>query len=321
MGPRPRILSPLFAATLVAGAIGLSATSVSQGTTTGPRAHAADASWKIAPPPALPRAAQSRVTGVSCVSASACMAVCNADDATTTLQNTQPQNPRSFSEIWNGVSWTVVPIAPAGPNPVLRGLSCASATFCVAVGDTEARPGYVAGQHAFIETWDGTVWHLEPHPATALASSVLNGVACVSSTYCVAVGDQENVTTSGLNFRQYVLAEVWNGTRWSVQRPPRAARHGEYLLGVSCASGACMAVGGYNANPGTGIGIGHPLAERWDGRRWTVQHLSDYGLYGPELASVSCVSRAFCLAVGHYATSQQTTAPGPFAARWNGKGW
>ena len=163
---------------------------------------------------------------------------------------------------------------------------------------------------------------LQPRPATELASSVLSGVACPSSTYCVAVGRQENDDTSGLDFRQHLLLDVWNGARWSVQRMPRAAPwQGEELQGVSCASGACMAVGSYNANPGPGIEEGQPLAERWDGRRWTVQRLSDRKLYFPELTSVSCVSRSFCLAAGRYATSQNVTAAGPFAARWNGKHW
>ena len=285
------------------------------------RAHAADASWTVVPTPGAPGAVESLLTSVSCVSASSCMAVGNSDDAHPTLDSPQPQNPGSFSESWDGASWTVEPIAAAGPYPVLRRVSCASATFCVAVGYTEEKPGYPAGQRALLETWDGAAWHMAPRPATALPSSVLNDVACTSSSYCVAVGTQEKVVTSGLGFRQYVLVDAWNGTRWIVQRMPRAARYGEELLGVSCASRACMAVGSYNANHVPGVGDGQPLAEHWDGRRWTVDHLSDRNLYFPELKSVSCVSRSFCLAVGQYETSQNATAAGPYAARWNGKRW
>ena len=75
----------------------------------------------------------------------------------------------------------------------------------------------------------------------------LSGVSCTSGSACIAVG------SFGPGYGP--LAERWNGSSWSLQRPPDPAD--DYGFdGVSCASSRhCIAVGGGD----------EPLAERWDG--------------------------------------------------------
>ncbi len=92
---------------------------------------------------------------------------------------------------------------------------------------------------------------------------------------------------------------------WSIQTLASPVVLNEQLSAVSCASRtACVAVGS---------GAGVSVAERWNGRRWSLQRtVASQGA----LSGVSCTARTFCAAVG--------TAGGrgkPLAERWNGRGW
>jgi len=92
-----------------------------------------------------------------------------------------------------------------------------------------------------------------------------------------------------------------------------------YLNAVSCSSPtACTAVGtGY----GTTYATRQPLAERWNGVRWTVQTIPSHptGSTTAVLSGVACPSASVCFAVGSL-----TVGTGPtyvLAERWNGKSW
>ena len=100
----------------------------------------------------------------------------------------------------------------------------------------------------------------------------------------------------------------WNGTRWRSQaisgqftKPP--------LTGVSCSSAtACTAVGGQDA-PAQG------LAERWDGRTWSLQHLRlPATAHAITMTAVSCPAANACTAVGFAGTLT-------LAEHWNGHSW
>jgi hypothetical protein len=67
-------------------------------------------------------------------------------------------------------------------------------------------------------------------------------VSCTSATSCTAVGSYQFSFLSLFN----TLAEVWNGTTWSLQSTPNNLNAGSNILsGVSCgASDKCTAVGG-----------------------------------------------------------------------------
>jgi hypothetical protein len=157
----------------------------------------------------------------------------------------------------------------------LSGVSCTSATACVAVGRDGNRP--------LVESWNGMVWSIQDNP---VPGGWLSGVSCVSATACVAVGS-DGVAA---------LVEGWDGTDWSIQntRVPAGARNST-LRGVSCTSKtACTAVGGYASAHGTNLA----LVERWNGSGWSVQHTPRVG--DASLAGVSCPSRRACIAVGEF---------------------
>ena len=110
--------------------------------------------------------------------------------------------------------------------------------------------------------------------------------------------------------------------------PPNAA-----LTSVSCPSATfCMAVGtsdfGFDH---LGIDLLGPIAtfaERWDGSAWAVLPTPAAGP-SPVLASVSCVSATFCVAVGATHTSGRQSIGGflggtkarPIVEVWNGTAW
>ena len=105
---------------------------------------------------------------------------------------------------------------------------------------------------------------------------------------------------------------VASATEWTSQPTPRLAREHTAptsdLAAVSCSSPtACMAVGNESRSVGAPIS---PLAERFNGARWTIQKLprEPHG----KLLAVSCTSSRSCLAVGALESTCDAHDPVPF---------
>jgi hypothetical protein len=114
------------------------------------------------------------------------------------------------------------------------------------------------------------------------------------------------------------LAEVWDGSSWTIQQTPSPNGDGPGLPGfngISCTSAtACTAVGTYSDN-----GL-RPLVERWDGSSWTIQTAAvPPGADTAELSGVSCTSATRCTAVG--VTNSSTHCCVPLAEAWDGTTW
>lgn len=125
----------------------------------------------------MPRPAGNNITltGVSCTQPAACTAVGYTSNGA--LQQT------AAVERWNGTRWAIQnDAAPA--QTILFGVSCSSAQACTAVGE-DVSPTAVA------EHWDGTSWTLQPtpQPRSTTTGAGFNGVSCLESSYCTAVGD------------------------------------------------------------------------------------------------------------------------------------
>ena len=183
---------------------------------------------------------------------------------------------------WTG-SWS----APTVVNGVtLSGVSCASATFCIATGITGDSPAMTAA-----EVYDGTSWS----PATSFASEPTVGglvaVSCASATSCTAVGD--GVATGG---GASTLAETFNGTTWTVDSTPdpsAAASGGYSLTAVSCpTTSMCTAIGSYTSGPDAISFIETDTASTWV-LASTPDLQPDFSL-----SSVSCATATACTAVG-----------------------
>jgi hypothetical protein len=145
-----------------------------------------------------------------------------------------------------------------------------------------------------------------PRAAASAAQGNLNGVTCVSSKDCIAVG--RAVGSNGLGHN---LAEQWNGKKWSAAVPPGPARSkGSFLESVSCTSARnCIAVGAY----GKSGDVTSPQADRWNGKKWSAVKVA-VPKGSSSLGAVACASPSDCWAAG--AAGDLT-----LIEHWNGKKW
>jgi hypothetical protein len=258
-------------------------------------------SWAIQPTPS-PGGGGIPFAGVSCASATSCTAVGYYDFGDVSFTDS------TLVEHWDGTSWAIQPTPPAGdPGSDLTSVSCALASVCTAAGYFLGQSDEGPGSAPLAMRWHGASWAIQPTPgagnATGNDTTGLAGVSCPATNACTAVGENPNGTP---------LVLRWDGTSWRSQaisgqftKPP--------LTGVSCSSAtACTAVGGVYA-PSRG------LAERWDGRTWSLQHLRlPAAASALAMTAVSCPSAATCTAVGFAATSH---GPLTLAEHWNGRSW
>ncbi len=196
------------------------------------------------------------------------------------------------------------------PNPAgatsshLNGVSCASGSACTSVGYYDNGTTDLT----LAERWNGTKWSIQKPPTPSGGTGLeLTGVSCTSASACTAVGYYYNGTTD------VTLAERWNGTKWSIQKPPNPTGGTDSQLdGVTCTSGsACTAVGEYYSGTAQVT-----LAERWNGTKWSLQTTPNpTGAPDSGLLGVSCTSKSACIAVG-FAYAYAT-----LAERWNGTKW
>jgi hypothetical protein len=267
-------------------------------------AHAAGPAWSVASSPNVLDLANGELRGVSCVSASFCMAVGDYEYAAG----------QTFAEVWNGSTWSIVPTASKDISDILFGVSCVSASFCTAVGQyttgTQTSPGVA---RTLIETWNGSGWSLAASPNNGAGGNFLQGVSCVSASSCTAVGHYDSA--SGIDV---TLVESSNGSTWSIVSSRNRGTGGDSLDGVSCLSaGACTAVGSFTALP---EGTAETLVETWNGSAWSTVASPDTFQGGGGLNAVSCVSASSCTAVGGYESATSGTGA-TLVVSWNGTAW
>ena len=261
--------------------------------------------WSVEKLPKTPGDLGSEFLGVSCRSATACTAV-GAYRDTSGVQV-------SLAEVWNGTSWSI----ETTPNPsgaqviALQAVSCSSSSNCIAVGGSEDSSYNLT---TLVEKRKGKTWSIEASPnPSGSEGTVLKGVSCTSGSACTAVGTYFD--SSG---NEDTLAEVWNGTSWSIETTPNPSGVDTSALdGVSCTStGPCSAVGGYVDSSGAQ----ESLAEEWNGTAWSLEATPNpSGAEESVLAAVACTSNGTCTAVGGFIDSS-----GPeltLAEGWNGSSW
>jgi hypothetical protein len=254
-------------------------------------------SWSTQPT-VSPDPTEVKLSGVSCTSATKCMAV-GYDKFTE----------RNFAESWNGTAWE---IARSNLGTNTPAVSCVPLTSCMIIGSSAGtygtwrlfQPGEVSG-------WNTTFYTFAiPSGSTQFE---LRGISCSSESACTAVGYSYSKETG----KYQTLIERFNGSSWSVQMSaePSEGNGYEALRSVSCSSAsACMAVG---------EAASKPFAERWNGSEWTSASLS--GPTDASLEGVSCTSASACMAVGHagwwewgvWGVGEREA----LAESWNGSSW
>ncbi len=252
---------------------------------------ASSGAWSIAKTPNATRVMANFLDGVSCASQSFCVA------AGYYYNGAVDQN---LVLTWDGSTWSpdsAGSLSTSGSqNNFLNGVSCASASFCVAVG-------YYfngAAKQNLLLTWNGSAWSLDSSASLSTSTSqgnFLRGVSCVSVSFCVAAGYHYN----GAAFQNLLL--TWNGSAWSRDSSASlstSTTQTNTLTGVSCASTSfCVAAGSYINS----VGKDQNLVLTWDGSIWSLDSsasLSTSTSQGNFLDGVSCASQSFCAAAGGY---------------------
>ena len=257
-------------------------------------------SWSIVTSPNTRTTQSNYLEGVTCVTASDCMAVGY-------FSNGSYDN--LLAEQWNGTSWSIVTSPnPQSVNYYFYGVTCISASDCWAVGYSYNG----SNNQTLIEEWNGTSWSLVTSANTSTTQiNILYGVSCVSASDCMAAGYYYTGSYG------QTLIEQWNGTSWGiVSSSDTSTTENNYLGGVTCVSSAdCIAVGWYSTTS-----YDQTLVEQWNGTSWSIvtspnaSTTQDNYLYG-----VSCVSVSDCMAVGTYTISsgyEQT-----LVEEWDGTSW
>jgi hypothetical protein len=176
-------------------------------------------------------------------------------------------------ETLSGSTWA--PTAPGEPSGVtvasLSAISCASTTFCVAIGEDEDSNG----SHGLLETLSGGSWTSvsSPVPSGAVSSKIssLASVSCgasgscvAASGSCVAVGTYETSSYAVPSLIDTLASGSWTGTA-APAASGSSTTNG--LSAVSCAtSTSCVAVGWYVDTSH----YYHGLVETDSGSSWTA---------------------------------------------------
>jgi len=255
--------------------------------------------WSQQPIPAPAQTDTSDLNGVSCVMQTFCAAVGN--DILTSKRSV------TLAEVRRGNRWEITPTPPLTSVSfnALQSVSCSSPTDCMAVGNED--------KQFLIEHWQGANWTIQSAPMPPGSTfTQLYGVSCVTSKWCMAAGYYGSASAGVLAF-----TEIWNGTQWSIRPAEQVPGKGSQFVGVSCTSkSSCTAVG----TVGDLETVNDPLAERWNGKVWTVQPVPHpTRQINNSLTGVGCSTASACTAVGEYfATTGQVIT---FADSWNGKAW
>jgi hypothetical protein len=199
---------------------------------------------------------------------------------------------------------------PGDPQALLHSVSCATSSWCVAVGQYADNSGNMRG---LLDTWNGQVWTASAAPAppgvTYLGGvvAVLNAVSCASPGACVAGGLIQDQLG---RYQPYVVrlsAGTWDPVQVSL--PDDASQGpGPYPLaiiyGVSCAMRVqCVAVGIYTDSSGNQQGL--LLVEHGAGWQAIKAPVPADAASNPfvQLNAVSCPLLGVCYVAGSYETS------------------
>jgi hypothetical protein len=246
-------------------------------------------------------ATHTRLFGVDCPSETRCLAVGNYQSSEGSIL---------LSEIWNEGKWNVqtTPVPSESTSSEFVAIGCNSTATCTAVGSAVIG----AVKTAIAERWTSPTWASSSIPIPEGAkSSQLDGVDCLWSNLCVAVGRYTNNLGSIKN-----LVEFWNGTEWSLQTATEPLGASEsYLLDVSCSTppNRCTAVGSWKNSANERMA----LAYRFNGSTaWTQQSTpSAPGSTTSIFQDVSCATETSCTAVGSRGSTKT------LAQTWNGTSW
>jgi hypothetical protein len=137
---------------------------------------------------------------VTCPTATPCRAV--GDDGSFSAG--------TLAAVWTGATWSIESAKNRDTNNYLFGVSCSTASDCLAVGRTyNNRSG---PENTLSEVRRGSGWSIVTSPNPDPTSSYLWGVDCVGPTVCYAVGASTRPAAP--------IILQWNGSHFSNVHSP-----------------------------------------------------------------------------------------------------
>ncbi len=222
------------------------------------------------------------LSAVSCATAARCWAVGSAGPDPTPVPATVIVATTDGGAKWSGQE------VPTALGPSLSGVSCPTATTCLAVGSD------AAGSDLVLTTSDGgAVWSQAAAPVNATG---MPAVTCLGIQMCIAI------VTNGTSLWSSRSTDF--GTTWQQEADLPASFGG--ATGLECdASGTCLVAGYVPAGPGHGAGA---LALSADGgQTWESATVpAGVGL----LQTVACATPTSCFAAGTTSTTVSDVVPG-----------
>ena len=229
-------------------------------------------SWSLVGFPLPVGSKGSAIEAISCTSSTACVAV-----GRYTGSKGEFSEWNTLIEHWDGSKWSIVPSPNAEGKAFSRlfGVSCVSATSCLAVGFANEKLG--SAPAPLVQKWDGSKWSIISAPTPPGGSGTLLSVSCPVASFCMA---------SGAGAENLAFAASWDGASWKAQGSglPNALRS------ISCATqNSCELVGSLTKG------------QHWNGSGWSALDLAT----PPETTDaqafrVSCPAASLCTAVGTY---------------------
>jgi hypothetical protein len=213
--------------------------------------------------------------------------------------------PGTLTEHWNGSTWSLVP----SPNfnegyNELYGVAAFSSTDAWAVGYHNI--SYYGSEKTMAQHWDGTRWRIVPTRNIGQNANMLLAVDGVASNDVWAVG-MGNSTSDQVGLP---LIQHWDGTAWSLSRPPRLGRGFSSLNGVvAIASDDVWAVGVHNDAT---------LVLHWDGATWSAVSSPNGSRPDSYLYSVSATGPDDVWAVGE---TLGNFSGDTLVEHWDGASW
>ncbi len=229
--------------------------------------------WTMVPL-ATPKA-NPELSGVSCIISGFCVAI-------------EKVGPSLVRQTLHS-DWKEVPTAT--PHGVLDGISCASPTSCVAVGQLVDYLKKGDLPEPLVESFNGNRWSVTPSPK--VPNLQLSAVSCPSPRFCLAVGGS---SLAGFGASGSVT-EAFQDGKWSVVAPPELAHRpiAATLQGVSCVTArSCIAVGSYARTQTTAAFLVLALHHN----RWVPLPDPRPGPYAfPQ--TVACSDSSSCISIGY----------------------
>ncbi|MFI5100339.1 MAG: hypothetical protein ACHQE5_07470 [Actinomycetes bacterium] len=248
----------------------------------------------------------SQLNDVSCPTVNFCLLVGSAGTTRKTAQGTiYLSHATAYTYSQQKLKRLSVPVPPQARTTELAGLTCASTTSCMAVGNyTNARGTWLT----YVARWASGSWHVVTTPnIKGERYTTFQGVACPSPTICMATGDAYQPGSRP-------FAELWSSGKWRLETMPVRSSAG--FVSDSCPDVShCVAVGWHGTTA---------LIEAWNGSTWTVQRSPAISgaFAGDQLMHVSCVTATACAAVGfRYNPKVKRSTDRTLAVAWDGHHW